>query len=121
MKRDMDIVRRIALETSDLAANMALVGLDGVDKATFGQHVIWMEEAGLLVAAIQEYASGEPPTARVRRLTWAGCDFADAVRSDTLWAKAKEMVIKPTASFTFGLLKDWLVQEIKQGFPSLGT
>jgi len=53
------------------------------------------------------------------RLTWEGCDFADAVRSDTLWKKAKEMVIKPTASFTFGLLKDWLKSEIAQGLPTL--
>lgn len=119
MKRDMDIVRRIALETTNLPDNMVLTRLDGVDKATFGTHVMWMKEADLLVASVQEFKSGEPPTAQVRRLTWAGCDFADAVRSDTLWAKAKESVIKPTASFTFGLLKDWLVAEVKQGFPTL--
>lgn len=119
MKRDMDIVRRIALETSSLAENTALTALDGIDKATFAAHVIWMEEAELITANIQEFVSGEPPKVRVRRLTWAGCDFADAVRSDTLWNKAKEVVIKPAASFTFALLKEWLVQEIKQGFPTL--
>ena len=120
MKRDMDIVRQIVLETADLQPNMLLTGLDNVDPWIFGQPVEWMAEAGLINASIHKFQSGEPPIARVQRLTWDGCDFADAVRSDTLWAKAKEMVIKPTASFTFGLLKDWIVAEVKQGFPTLG-
>ena len=47
-------------------------------------------------------------------------DLADAVRSDTPWAKAKSNVIKPTASFTFDVLKDWLKTEITQGLPTLG-
>lgn len=119
MKRDMDIVRRIALATSDLENNMLLKGLDDVDKATFSAHGIWMKEAGLLVANVQEYSSGEPALVLIRRLTWEGCDFADAVRNDTLWNKAKEVVILPTASFTFGMLKEWLVEEVKQGFPTL--
>ncbi len=119
MKRDMDIVRRIALETCDLEHNHVLSGLDGVDKAIFAIHGIWMQEAGLVVANVQEYRSGEPALVLIRRLTWEGCDFADAVRNDTLWNKAKEVVILPTASFTFGMLKDWLVEEVKQGFPTL--
>lgn len=119
MKRDMDIVRRIALETTELPENMSLIGLEGVDQRTFGVHVIWMQEAGLLTAAVQEFTSGEPPVARVRRLTWDGCDFADAVRSDTLWNSAKENVLKPGISFTFDVLKDWLKAEIAQGLPTL--
>lgn len=106
MKRDMDIVRRITLATSDMEHNHVLTGLDGLDKASFSIHGIWMQEAGLVVANVQEYRSGEPATVLIRRLTWEGCDFADAVRSDTLWKKAKEVVILPTASFTFGMLKD---------------
>lgn len=120
MKRDMDIVRRIAIETADLGPGLVMTGLENIDQLTFGLHAIWMVEAGLITASIQEFASGEPPKAQIKRLTWAGCDFADAVRSDTLWAKAKELVIKPSASFTFGLLKDWLAAELKQGFPTLG-
>lgn len=120
MKRDMDIVRRIALAVADMPFGHVLTALeDDVDAATFGMHVIWMEEAGLIVANVQEYASGEPPKVRIRRLTWAGCEFADAVRSDTLWEKAKEQVIGPSLSFSFGLLKDWLAAEVRDGFPTL--
>lgn len=120
MQRDMDIVREIVLETAKLPSNSLLTGLDNVDRATFAMHVTWMQEAGLLAASVQEYSSGEPPRARVIRLTWAGCDFADAIQSDTLWAKAKANVFKPGISFTFDVLKDWLKAEITQGLPTVG-
>lgn len=119
MKRDMDLIRRIALETADLPYNSTLDGLDDVAPDVFGMHVIWMEEAGLIRASISEYSSGEPPTCFVQRLTWVGCEFADAIRSDTLWAKAKTNVLKPGMSFTFDVLKDWLKTEIAQGLPTL--
>lgn len=119
MKRDMDLIRRITLELDDLGHGKAMAGLDGVDKADFAMHVVWMEEAGLIKAAIQEYFSGETPSVHVQRLTWAGCEFADAVRSDTLWKKAKDNVMKPSMSFTFDVLKDWLKTEIAQGLPTI--
>lgn len=118
MKRDMDIVRRIALETMEMEHGYALDGLDGVDKAVFSFHVELMEEAGLIKASIQPYASGAPARALVHRLTWAGCEFADAARNDTIWSKAKEHVMKPSMSFTFDVLKEWLKAEIIQGFPT---
>jgi hypothetical protein len=119
MRRDMDLIRRIALEVSDLPFGRSLTGLDGVEPEVFGTHVIWMVEAQLLDASISKYASGEPPKAHVHRLTWTGCEFADAARSDTVWAKAREHFIKPSASFTFTLVKDWLTHEISQGLPTI--
>lgn len=77
-----------------------------------------MKEAGLVDAVIQEYMGGDT-LAIVRRLTWDGCEFADAIRSDTLWKKAKDNVMKPSMSFTFDVLKDWLKSEITQGLPTL--
>lgn len=119
MQRDMDIVRRIALETADMEFGYRLMGIDDVDQTTFAMHALWMVEAGLIKAHITEYGDNTPPKAQVARLTWEGCEFADAVRSDTVWRKAKENFIKPAGSFTFGLLKDWLAQEIREGFPLL--
>lgn len=55
----------------------------------------------------------------VKRLTWDGCEFADAIASDTIWSRAKEKVIAPGLSFTFDLLKEWLKAEIKSGFTNL--
>ncbi|MDG2617731.1 DUF2513 domain-containing protein [Thermoleptolyngbya sichuanensis XZ-Cy5] len=57
--------------------------------------------------------------ASIGRLTWQGCEFADAVADDRLWNKAKENVLKPGISFTFDVLKEWLKAEISQGLPAL--
>lgn len=111
MNRNMDTIRAIALAVAD--SDGPLNAVDGIADADFAAHAQWMEEAGLVHAALLPKDSKRPATAAVVfRLTWAGCDFADAVRSDTLWKKAKDTVIKPSASWTFGVLTDWLKGQI---------
>ncbi len=119
MKRDMDIVRRIALETAAMPFGAMLTGLDGESHDAFVAHVEWMTEAGLIVSLVHSQLSGDVGTACVLRLTWQGCEFVDAVGSDTLWEKAKRTVIRPSASWSFELLKDWLKAELREGFPTL--
>lgn len=119
MKRDMDLIRRIAIEAEDLPARHILTALDGVDADRFFVHVAWMKEAGLLMASITEYQSNDAPRVHVHRLTWAGCEFLDAARNDTTWNKVKDKVLKPGMSFTFDLLKEALKAEISQGFPTI--
>lgn len=121
MKRDMDLIRRIALETAQLPYGEALIGLEEVSAAEFGLHAIWMEEAGLIKANINEFLDNAPPKVLISRLTWEGCEFVDAVKDDTVWSKAKKEIIGPTMSFTFSVLKDWLKTEILEGFPTLRT
>lgn len=119
MNRDMDIVRRIALATADMPYGEQLSELEGVPQQEFVMHVIWMEEAGLVKAIASAGSGSMAMYAVVERLTWQGCEFADATRSDTLWAKAKTNVLKPGLSFTFDVLRDWLKTEISQGFPTV--
>jgi len=119
MKRDMDIVRRIILATADLPYGKVLDNIDGVSSEEFVTHVIWLQEAGLVVADAQAGSGSFAQYANVSRLTWTGCEFADAVLDDTLWQKAKGSVIKPGISFTFDVLKEWLKAEITNGLPTL--
>lgn len=118
MKRDMDLIRRIAIEAEDLPPRHGLTGMDGVDADAFGVHVAWMKEAGLVHADITEYWSDDPPKVHVHRLTWAGCEFLDAARNDTTWNRVKDKVLAPGMSFTFDVLKEALKAEITQGFPA---
>lgn len=119
MKRDMDLVRRIAIATADLPPGEMLNGIEGVDPVVFAVHVAWMVEGGLVSAHVVDDITHGSVEAFVFRLTWAGCEFADAVASDTLWAKAKASVIKPTASWTFNVLLDWLKAELSKGLPTV--
>ena len=117
MKRDMDIIRQIVLAVRD--SDGVVRGLEGVEFEVYAEHVRLLDEAGLIDASIQVVPQRRVIAALVWRLTWAGQDFADAISSDTLWHKAKETVIKPTGSWTFDVLKEWLKTEISQGLPAL--
>lgn len=114
MKRNADLVRAIAQATEALKPGEILTHMPDVDAHELASHVRLMVDAGLLEARVQGYMGHEPPSIAVLRLTWAGCDFLDAARSDSLWAKAKSSVIAPTASWTFDILKDWLKDQIRQ-------
>mgnify|MGYP000216801145 CR=1 FL=1 len=118
MKRDMDIIRQIAFATELLDAGESLDTLEGISEEVFSAHVKWMKDAGLVDAHVLKVTS-VVYGAMVLRLTWEGCDFIDAARSDTLWAKAKETVLRPSASWTFDILKEWLKSEIANGLPTL--
>jgi hypothetical protein len=120
MRRDMDLVRRIVLELGELPPDKALTGFDDVEAPTFAAHVQWLSEAGLVAAALKPDGLKTATMALAWRLTWSGCEFADAIRNDTLWNKAKEEVLKPSASWTFSVLVEWLKAEISKGFPTLG-
>lgn len=54
----------------------------------------------------------------IDRLTYAGHEFLDAARQDTLWQKAKQMVLKNAGTLTVEALKialSHLMQSAAQG------
>ncbi len=116
MKRDMDLIRKIVLAVRD--NDDVIRGIDGVDQDIYMEHARLLVEAGLIEANIQ-MSQRKPLVALIWRLTWTGQDFADAITDDTLWKKAKDNVIKPAASWTFGILLDYLKGQIARGLPSL--
>lgn len=121
MKRDMELVRQMLLATEAQAAGKPITSMEGVEYMDFVQHVIWLQQAGLITG---HAALGlNPPKsahAFIQGLTWNGCEFVDAMRDDTLWAKAKAKFMRPGISFTLDIVKDWLKAEITQGLPTLG-
>ena len=119
MKRDMDIIRKIIMATAALPYGRTLDKLDDVSPEIFVTHVIWLREARLVEAEAQAGGGSFAQYAVVFRLTWDGCEFADAIQDDTLWARAKTVALKPGISFTFDTLKEWLKAEITHGLPTL--
>lgn len=88
------------------------------DRAALVEHVALLSEAGLL--SVIDASSHDGGHYIIQRLTWTGHEFLDSVRDDGLWKKAKEHVLKPGASWTFDILKEWAKHEVKQrlGLPS---
>lgn len=119
MRRNPDLIRDIALAVEKLRPGETLDSMPGVDMQELGSHVELMLDAGLIEGKVMPGFMGSIVAVMVFRLTWDGHDFLDAARSETLWNKAKDSVIAPTASWTFEILKEWLKTEIKNGLPTL--
>lgn len=114
MNRDMDVVRGIVLGLR--GATELFDHLDGINDDVFKYNAQLVIEAGLargIVADSTSNIGGIPGAVFLERLTWEGHDFADSIADDTLWKKAKEKVIKPSASWTFAILGEYLKFEIK--------
>ncbi len=109
-KRDMDLIRKqlLALE----------VGRDPLKIEDYSEdallyHIYLLDNAGFVHAAIARGNKGQIAAAHVMEITWTGQEFLQSIKDDTIWNKAKEKVLKPSASWTFGVLVEWLKQEIK--------
>lgn len=107
MRRDFDLVRTILKMCAD--------SLEPVDAHVFvddahpfelvAYHVRIMQEAGLVEADIVNAAGRVPVHVTVGPLTWAGNDFLDAVRSDSVWTKTKQRIGTTVGSASFDVLK----------------
>src|SRR5215813_3685824 len=106
MKRDMDIVRHLLLWVE---SDRTLQLPSDVTQETFAYHAQLMIDAGLIEGTVH-YGSRRgiraPDAFHIQRLTWAGHDFLEAARNDTVWRTAKEKILKPGVSWTFDLLKE---------------
>src|ERR1700733_4620032 len=105
MKRNMDLIRLLLMRSEGDA-----FAKDECEKFTVEErayHVQLLIDAGMVEGLVRKGPKGEINGAIVSRLTWSGHDFLQSVRDDTVWKKAKEHVLKPGASWTFDILKEW--------------
>ncbi len=115
MKRDMTLVREILLcataqESAGINTNPDVPGYTE-DQIAHHVHLMW--QAGLVEAVDITTNGGAGPSAMLMSVTWAGHDFIDAARDDTIWNKTKSKVLSSGLSFTFDLLKEVLVAAAK--------
>jgi hypothetical protein len=110
MKRDMDLIRAILLEVEKCPSlDGCRIEIPGRTREELYYNAKQAEDAGLIEA---RFAKGSPDF-HVLRLTYEGHEFLDAARNDTLWFKAKEIVIKNTGVLTLEALKITLTTLIK--------
>jgi len=117
MKRDMELVRQILLTAESTRDAHAV---EGYDREAAAYHVALLKEAGLIEALVAKDQHGHLNRFVVRSLTWAGHDFLDAARSDTVWRTAKEKILTPGVSWTFDLLKATLKALAAQQLAKIG-
>lgn len=89
MRRNLDIIRLLLLkfEGSD-----KVIGLEYFSEEQQLYHSVLLIEAGYAHGEIMHDQDGNPTCTRVSRLTWAGHEFLELTKDDTIWNHAKSVV-----------------------------
>jgi len=101
----MDLCRIILQKTEehDISTGKPDVYFPDRPDNEISYHVRLLQEAGLIEAGIPCEIGGRW---EVRRLTWAGHEFMDAIRNDTVWKTVNDEVKKQGVSIPFEILKN---------------
>ncbi|MBX9790026.1 MAG: DUF2513 domain-containing protein [Pirellulales bacterium] len=115
MKRDMDLIRKMVLAVEDSPSGFApdALNFDDYTEEQVGYHAYLLVDAGLALGADVTTMSSSSPEYVLRRLTWAGHEFADACRNESIWNQAQDTVKKKAGSVTFDVLKELLVSLLR--------
>jgi hypothetical protein len=88
--------------------------VEDYESTNIKMHLILMHDAGLIrCEPIKSSTSDRVISVIPFELTWAG-HVLQTMRDENLWKKAKEHVLKPGASWSFEILKEWAKHELKQ-------
>lgn len=106
MKRDADYIRELLFEFEDEDRWLLIVPMfeDTPEEAKQSHHVQIMCDAGLMVR-VSEHGF---------RLSNAGHDYLESIRSDPIWRQTKEVVGKTGGSATLELIKTIATAFIKK-------
>ena len=105
MKRNIDLIRLILLETQKGNPNGEI---NEYDEDSLKYHRKLAIDAGLLEGKIQNNMSNTsnvPSAVFVKDLSWAGHDFLDSIESDTNWFKVKNFIQESGKTVTLETIK----------------
>jgi hypothetical protein len=124
MRRDMDLIRALVLKleamprkpgiVEELSAGEGEMIFEGYSSDEIDYHLNLIVEAGLLTT----HGTMTSGSILFDRLTWAGHDFVDSIRSPEVWAKTKKGA-EAAGGFTVDLLKDLAKGFIKKQIEEL--
>lgn len=108
MTRDMDLVRNILLEIEKnyQGQEITAFNIKGYDYNMIAYHCEIMYDAGLISSFNAERVwGGATAFFSVGGLTWAGHDYLDKIRDDTIWGKTKKTIKDKGLPLIFDTIK----------------
>lgn len=108
MKRNWDTIREILVRIEEMAPDESPLQLDAFQDdraAEISYHMELLLEAGLVKGRMIRLLDPGPANFFASRLTWQGHEWLAAVRSDTVWQKAKKSFVSSGMAMTFDLVK----------------
>lgn len=107
MQRNWELVRKILLKLEEQEAVSGQLFPDaiiGFDAENVAYHMRLLDQAGLIKA--RSLTSSSDQTACVAlSLTWAGHEFLDKIRRDTIWNKVKGIARQRGLDLSFDVIK----------------
>jgi hypothetical protein len=110
MKRDMDLIRLLLLQTE---REEPVPDLSAFTEEQQVYHSALTIEAGLVHGRIMCDGQGQPRNTVTLRLSWKGHEFLDAARNETIWRKAAEKTRKAGIQVTVAVLEELLKKLLK--------
>lgn len=104
MKRDLNLIRQLVLDLEKDVGGLSMAGLDDYPQDLVGYHRYLLVDAGLAVGKNVTGMSDSHPQFMVTHLTWAGHEFADAIRDDATWNRARKEVKDKAGSVSVSVL-----------------
>lgn len=106
----MDLIR---LQLLRVEGQETLTELEKYTEKQKVYHMALCIEAGLVDGVIVPDANGYPAATSAIRLTWAGHEFLDVARNDTIWKKASEKIKQSGVQVTVSVLEELLKKLLK--------
>ncbi len=108
MERNMDLCRLILfkIETEYRSTALYNLNIDGFDLDTVAYHCKILADAGLLDSYEPIYGDDRIYAFSVGSLTWAGHDFLDKIRENTMWDRIKDKIKENTLPMTLEVIKN---------------
>lgn len=111
MIRDFDLIRKMLLEIQAMPAGSETFTLsypEEFPQSVVDEHASILIDAGLIEGKVLRKAMGKIAAVNIRGLTWAGHDFIDAAKNESIWGKAFAFVKEKGGAVTFEVLKELL-------------
>ncbi|MEX0760051.1 MAG: DUF2513 domain-containing protein [Tistlia sp.] len=116
MKRDMDLCRQILFKLEEMdrppRGTADFEGRFREAPAELYYQVYLLKDAGLIEAMDARSSSGDRWLPQ--KITWAGQEFLDAARSDTVWSKARARATEVGGTLAYQILKELCLQYARE-------
>lgn len=112
MKRDLDLIRRILLESEacdELPIYSDRFEFDGYDLVTINRHIVLLMDVNYLDAECFP-SMNNTQLCIINRITMSGYDYLDSIRSNRVWSTVKRgicAVVGGAASASLDVIKQY--------------
>ncbi|MDQ3586036.1 MAG: DUF2513 domain-containing protein [Acidobacteriota bacterium] len=107
MKRDMELIRKILINVQNGDLNE---GVKGYDDDTVKYNKALLKDRGLVEAMVHYSSIGDKPEdipdlVIIKKLTWEGHDFIEAIENEGKWKKVKAFLSDAGKDVTIETIK----------------